>query len=207
MRALLPILLTVGSPAYAGPVPAIEGGSVLDHRVHVRIDSDATWGIGGQMFLGAQLHTTGYVGVWNTKRATGSVDFGLNLAYDNEAAFLAPWIDPSEVSGAGHRVQVLASFGGTFHLTPSRRFGLGLHGLAGLSHWVSQYRVVYADEDFEAEGSVARSFAIVGGQLTLSYRASKHVGVNVIAMAPLPLESSYAISFGHIGAGLTFYLR
>lgn len=208
LNVILAALVLPSAHAAEGPErpsPHVGESGEPGHRVHLRLDTAATWGIGGQMFLGVQVHPTAYVGVWNTKKATGTIDLGVNVAYGNEPTFLAPWIDPAEVTGATHRVQVLGTVGTTFHMAPKRRFGLGIHWFAGLNHWQSDYRVAYADEDFEGEATVVDDLFVTGGQLTLSYRFSRHVGVNLAAVAPLPLDSSYAITFGHIGLGLTFY--
>lgn len=200
------LTLTLSSPARAGDPHIGEDGEV-GHKVHVRLDTDATWGIGGQMFLGAEAHGTAYVGVWNTKRATGSVDFGLQLAYQNEPTFLAFWIDRDEVKGATHRLQALATVGHTFHMGGKRQVALGLHWFAGLNHWDSAYSLDYAHEDVHGKLSVKDDLFVTGGEVELAYRFSRYVGVNLSLLAPMPTESSYAITFGSIGLGLTYYLR
>ena len=193
--------------AVAGEEPHVPEDGSASPRWHVRLDATATWGIGGQMFLGVDLHPSAYRTVWTAPGATGTVDLGFDLHYGNEAGFLAPWVDTEKVSGANHRVQALATAGGTFHLTARRRFGLGMHLLAGLNQWVSAYTVDYAAEDFSDRAVVQQASFLAGGRLTFSYRVHRHVGVTVIATGFLPTESSYAISFGHVGLGLTFYLR
>lgn len=193
--------------ARADDVPHVPEDGSVSTAWHARVDASATWGIGGQMFLGVDLHPSAYRTIWSTPGATGSVDLGLDVNYGNEAAFLAPWVDTAKVSGAGHRVQVLGTVGGTFHLGARRRFGLGLHGVAGLNEWVSAYRVDYATEDFQGEAVLSEASFVAGGRMTLSLRVHRYVGVNVVAMAFLPTVSSYAIGFGHVGAGLSFYVR
>lgn len=178
-----------------------------DHTVHVRLDSDVTWGIGGQMFLGAQLHTSGYVGVWNSRRAAGSFDFGLQLAYGNEPTFLAPWIDPAQVKGSTQRVQALLTAGHTFHMGKRQQVGLGIAWFAGVNYWDSSYSVDYAAEDVHGSAKVTDALAVTGANVTLSYRVSKVAGINLTLLAPMPTASSYAITFGSIGIGPTFYLR
>jgi hypothetical protein len=205
IHALSALLMLAGSASAAEPhLP--EDGSV-DRTVHVRLDTDATWGIGGQMFLGASAHGTAYVGAWKSKRATGSVDFGLQLAYQNEPTFLAFWIDPEQVKGATHRVQALATVGHTFHMGGKRQVALGLHWFAGLNHWDSAYSLDYNQEDVHGKASVKDDLFVTGADVALAYRFSKHVGVNLALQAPMPTASSYAITFGSIGLGLTYYLR
>jgi hypothetical protein len=187
--------------------PHLPTDSTPDKRLHLRLDTDATWGIGGQMFLGAQAQLTGYAGVWRGARATGSLDVGLQLAYGNEATFLAPWIDPETTTGATHRVQLVATLGHTFHMGPQRRVSLGLQWFAGWNHWRSDYAMTIEEADIDEQAVVVRNLVTTGGQVTLAYRASKHVGVNLVITAPVPTPSSYAVGMVSVGVGPTFYLR
>lgn len=207
-RTILFALLLAGPVAHAAaPDPHVAEDGSPDSHWRLRLDTSATWGIGGQMFLGADLHPTVGRPIWKTASATGTLDLGLDLNYGNEATFLAPWIDRTTTSGAGHRVQVLGTLGGTFHLGPTRRFGLGLHGVAGLNEWISAYTVDYADEDFSGGTVVSEASFVAGGRLTMAYRVHRNVGVNIVAQALLPTRSTYAIGFGHVGAGLSFYVH
>jgi hypothetical protein len=208
LRAVwLAAVAAVIGPAALAADPYLGASGEADHRVHVRLDTDATWGIGGQMFLGASAHGTGYVGAWNTPHATGSVDVGLQLHYQNEPVFLAFWIDPTEVTGAVQRVQAVATVGHTFHMGGRRQVALGVRWFAGLNHWDSTYTVNYANEGVQGKATVRDDLFVTGAQVDVAYRCAKHVGVNLQLNAPMPTASSYAITFGSIGAGLSWYLR
>jgi hypothetical protein len=178
-----------------------------DRAVHVQLDTAATWGIGGQMFLGANAHGRALFPLWDGGGATGSLDLGLQLAYGNEATFLAPWIDRDHVRGAGQRVQAVLTLGHTFHAGKQRRTGVGLHAFVGLNHWRSAYSLEIPEVDVSGSAVVSRNLPVVGGQLTVSQRLSKHVGLNLVISAPFPTASSYAITLASIGLGPTFYLR
>lgn len=187
--------------------PDLPEDGAPDEAWHVRVDTAATWGIGGQMFLGAEVHPTAWRPLWSTPAATGSLDLGVALTYGNEAAFLAPWIDTSSTRGSNHRVQVFGSVGTTFHMGPGRRLGLGLHALVGMNEWISSYAVDYSEEDFSGRATVADTRFVAAGQLTLSWRLSRTVGLDLLVVGQVPLASSYAIGFGHLGVGPCFYLR
>lgn len=175
------------------------------HPLHLRLDTAATWGIGGQMFVGAHVHGVGEVGVWQTRSAVGTFDVGLAGSYDHEGTFLAPWIDPTTTTGATHRAMLLGTIGTTFHMGPHRRVGLGLHVVGGWCHWQSAYRV--HGVGFDGADTVAEDLPVVGGQLSLTYRITRVVGLDLIAMVPVPTAPTPAISWGHLGVGLSFMLR
>lgn len=174
---------------------------------HVQLDGVATWGIGSQMFLGTQLRLAALFEHWTSARALGSWDVGLDFAYQNEAIFLAPWMDPSEVSGATHRTQLVASVGHSVHMGKRRRFALGLHAWGGWTHRRSDYSLEYANEGVRGSAVVAHNRAIVGAELRLAYRLHERLGLSAIISAPAPTESSYLISLAQVGLGLSFYLR
>lgn len=190
-----------------GSAPHVAEHGTLSDRVHLQLDGDATWGVGSQMFLGSQVRFATVLEHWSTRRATGTWDLGAAFAYQNEPIFLAPFIDAERVDGAAHRVQVLAHLGHTFHVGKRRRVGLGLHAYGGWNYWRSAYRVSYPDVDVEGSDVVARHHAIVGGEIRLAYRVHERVGLNLIVGAPFPTASSYGITYGHLGVGLSFYLR
>lgn len=176
-------------------------------RVHLQLDADATWGIGGQMFLGTQLRFAAVLEHWTTRRAIGTWDLGAAFAYQNEPTFLAPWIDRESIHGAGHRTVLAAHLGHTFHMGARRRFALGLYVYGGWNYWRSAYSVQYAQEGVSGSAVVARHSGVLGGELRLGYRFHRRVGVNLALGAPVPTTSSYAITLAHIGLGLTFHLR
>lgn len=200
-------LLAVALASAPPPAPHVAEDGSKSGRTHVQLDGDATFGIGGQMFLGMQLHVAALVEHWTTRHAIGTWDFGGTFAYQNEPIFLAPYIDPDEVRGAGHRTQLLATAGHTVHMGNRRRVALGLHVFGGWNAWRSDYTVTYADEDVHGHGVVVRHRPVIGAELRFDYRFHRHVGFNVIAGAPMPTTSSYLITYGHLGIGLSFYLR
>lgn len=197
-------------PVLAGPVrpePYIPAGGESTHRLHLKVDAAFTYGIGGQSALGAQVQVTGYTALWNTRRATGSLDVGLQLGYGNEPPWLAPWLAGLDVQGANHRVQLLVSLGHSFHLGARRRAALGVHVLGGWNHWISSFSLRYPGEQVEGSAALSRDHFTAAARLGFSYRAARHVGFHVFAGAPLPTASSYVVGLVNIGLGLSFYAR
>ncbi len=186
-------------------IPA--GGAESGRPVHVRLDTAATYGIGGQSFLGVDLKMSGYMPVWDTRLGTGTFDAGVVLAYGNEPTFLAPWIDPSQVQGATHRISLFLRLGHTFHIGQRRRVALGMHLFGGLHEWISAYSVQYANEGVSGSSTQKKSLLVSGGELDFAYRFSERAGLYLALSAPFPYQSSYAQTMFHVGAGLTFYLR
>ncbi|MFV8751816.1 hypothetical protein ACNOYE_14825 [Nannocystaceae bacterium ST9] len=189
------------------PHPSESGGE--DGRLHLQLDGDLLYGIGGQSFLGGQLHLRGGYAVWDAGRATGTLDLGVQLQYGNEPTWLAPWLKGVDVSGSTHRVQLVLTAGHTFHMGERRRVELGMRVYAGLNHWLSSYSLVYPDEGVRGSAKLARSSFVVGGQLELGYRFSRRVGANLVMGAPFPTpnSSSYVQGLLFVGLGLTIHLR
>lgn len=206
IRALI-LASLIAAPTARAADPFVSSTDAVGKVWHLRVDADATWGIGAQMYLGALAHAEGQLTVWHTGRATGTFDLGARVAYGNEAGFLAPWNDPDEIQGAGHRVATQAVLGTTFHFTPQRRVGLGLHLLAGHNVVVRDYTLTYADEGFTADTYDVRHDLIVSADLTISVRVARQVGLNLALTAPLPTDSSYVVGLGSIGLGVSFYAR
>jgi hypothetical protein len=208
--ALLLALAAV-SPARAEPslraAPHVAEGGEDTRRLHLLVDGVATFGIGGQMAVGGLARATGYLAVWNTRRATGTLDLGVALAYQNEPVGLAPWLAGKDVTGAGHRVHALLSLGHTVHLGRRRRSALGLALVGGLSHWISSYALVYPTEGVRGRDTVRHTDPLIGGELRYGYRFSERVGLVLVAGAPFPTQSSYVIGMFHVGLGLTVHLR
>jgi len=191
----------------AAPAPHVAEDGRKSGRVHLQLGADATWGIGGQMFLGMQLRLAAMLEHWTTHRALGTWDFGTSLAYQNEPKFLVFGVDQTGVRGAGHRTQWVATAGHTVHMGKRRRIALGLHVFGGWNAWRSDYSVSYPQEDVQGHAVVVRHRAIVGGELRFAVRFHRRVGFNVMFSAPFPTESSYVITYGQIGLGLSFFLR
>lgn len=187
--------------------PHVSADDSLGRDVHLRLDTTVDWGIGSQMYLGgtARLHTQ--LPVWHGQGATGSFDGTVRVAYSHEPTFLAPWIDTSQVQGAGNRVQVQLGVGHTAHLGQQRRTSLGVHLLAGWNHLNQTRSVSYVDEDFFGKASASWNSVVVTGELTLSYRVSERVGLNLAVGAPVPTHSSYQNTLVHAGLGVSWFLR
>ena len=212
VAALLALGLVLEAPArdeimLPPPPPHVAEDGAKTGRVHIQLDADATWGIGSQMFLGTQLHLVGVLEHWTTSRAIGTWDIGGNFAYQNEPTFLAPWIDTTQIHGAGHRVQLLASVGHTVHMGRRRRVALGLHAFGGWNVSRAVYSVEYVDEGVSGRGSSTFHRPIVGGELRFAYRFHDRVGLNLMMGAPLPTDSSYLLTLAHVGVGLSIFLR
>jgi hypothetical protein len=178
-----------------------------DGRIHLQLHGDAMFSIGGQMALGANLNLNASYAVWDAGRATGAFEFGTQLQYANEPTWLAPWVDRTRVSGAGHRIDWVMTIGHGFWMGKRRRVYLGMHLYAGWNHWLSSYEVDYAAESVSGKAKVSRSHSIGGGQLSFGYRFSQRVGVHTLIGAPFPTASSYAIGIAFAGLGLTVHLR
>lgn len=205
--SVLCLTLSATGSAQEPSVGIPSGGAESGHPVHVRLDAAATYGIGGQSYLGIDLKMNGYMPIWNTRLATGTIDGGLVLAYGNGPTWLAPWIDPAQVEGSTHHISLLLRIGHTFHMGSRRRASLGFHLFAGLHEWISSYSVLYANEGVSGSSTVKRSLLVSGGELDFAYRFSERVGLYLALSAPFPYQSSYAQTIFHAGAGLTFYLR
>jgi hypothetical protein len=189
------------------PAPHVAEDGQKSDRVHLQLDGDALWGIGGQMYLGTQVRFAALLEHWTTSKALGTWDLGAAFAYHAEPTFLAPWIDRESIDGATHRLLLVAHLGHTFHMGARRRVALGLHAYGGWNYWRSSYSLDYADENVSGSAVVDRHLAVIGGELRLAYRFHRRVGVNLAIGAPAPTASSYAITFAHLGLGLSFYLR
>jgi hypothetical protein len=175
--------------------------------VHLRLDTDVTWGIGGQMYLGAQTHLLAQMPAWHGARSSGTFDVSLRAAYGNEGAYFAPWLDPEVVFSEGHRLQLQLGVGHAFHIGQQRRFTLGVQALAGWNHLTRVARITYTEEDFAAEGRSGDNDLVVSGELTMAYRLHDRVGLNLSLNAPVPLESTYIITMAQVGFGVSWYLR
>jgi hypothetical protein len=122
---------------------------------------------------------------------------------------LAPWLRGagSDITGANHRVQWVATFGHGFSMGKRRRVYLGTHVYAGWNHWLSSYTVRYLGEDVGGSAKVGRSHFVAGGQLGLGYRFTRRFATHLLIGAPFPTQSSYAIGLAFVGAGVTVHLR
>lgn len=204
LAALGPLATMNAAQADDRPIHVVAGEA--PETLHVRLDTTGTFGIGGQSFLGALLHASLGVTLWDIEAATGSFDAGLALGYHHEPVWLAPWQSSSEVSGAGHRVQILAVAGHTFHMLQGRELTLGLQLYGGWSRWISSYSVDYDGEGVHGEATIERDYPIAGGQITFAGRVSDLVGLHLVLGGPFPSESSYVIGMFHVGMGLSFHV-
>lgn len=210
--ALLLLVLAASGEARAevGPeaelrMPHVVAGEI-DRRLHVSVDAAATYGIASQSALGLLVRGSGSLPVWSTGFATGTLDFGLQLSYLNEPVALAPWIDPNEVSGAGHLVSLVATLGHTIFMGRGRRSSLGLLVFGGWSHKAATYALDWEREGISGSGSFHHDDPVVGAELRYGYRFSRHVGATLYAGAPLPTQSAYVIGMLYVGVGLTLYV-
>src|SRR5690606_35741861 len=151
------IAVTLIAALLAAEPPAPHVGEGKDGRIHLQLDGHATFSIGGQMALGANLDLLGSCAIWATARATGTHEFGAQLQYANEPTWLAPWIDRTRVAGAGHRINVLVLMGHGFWMGKHRRAYLGVRLYAGMNHWLSSYTVEYPDESVRGSAKVYRN--------------------------------------------------
>lgn len=210
MIALTLIALSLAAALLAGeprPAPHMPESGGKDGRIHLQLDRDVTFGVGGQMAMGANTGLTASLAVWDAGRATGAFEFGTMFRYSNEPTWLAPWIDRTKIEGSNHRIDWVATAGHGFWMGKRRRFYLGTHLYAGWNYWLSQYKVRYPDEAVSGSAKIARSHVAVGAQLGFAYRFSKRWGIHVLVGGPFPTASSYAIGLVFGGIGLTLHLR
>ena len=132
-------------------------------------DAAATWGVGGQMFLGSLLRFAALFEHWATTKAIGTWDVGASFRYDNEPLFLS-FAHPPGAAGATHRTVLAAQVGHTFHMGKRRSSALGIHVLGGWNYWRSDYTLDYPDEDVHGSAVVARHKAVVGAEVRFVQR-------------------------------------
>lgn len=203
-RLALAALLAL--PAVAAAEPFVQPGDTLQD-VHVRLDTDATWGIASQMTLGAIAHAQVQLPVWNSAGATGSFDPSLRIVYANEPVFLAPWVDPETSTPVQDRILIQGGIGHTFHATPKRRLSFGLHAMVGWQRWIRDITIHYDTEDVQGREVQVLDYVTITADVTLAYRISKNVGVNLTIGAPMPTATTPEIGMVHLGVGLSWYLR
>jgi hypothetical protein len=172
------------------------------------LDAVVTYGIGGQSALGGELHGTAS---WTLGRGDvdGALDVGLRLGYENEPAWLAPWLDPRDVDAAAHRLRTHLTLGPTLRFgSAAREFSLGLHAYAGPTFWQSSASVRLPAYDVEGAAQVSRLVLDLGALLRFTWRPDPAVGLAVVVGAPVwGLHSSYLVDLFHVGLGLAFRLR
>ncbi len=91
------------------------------------------------------------------------------------------------------------------HLSPRRRFTLGLYLLAGGSYLHQDVTLTYAAEDVSGSALVTRNLFVLSGELALALRFNQHVGANLTVSAPFPTTSPYLIGMLRVGLGLSLY--
>jgi len=200
------LLVAAAAPAHAGPDVGIPEGGETAHRLHATVDATFTYGIGGYSALGVQAHAVGQLSVWNTRRATGTFDFGLVLGFQDEPQVLQYEI-PAGQSNNAQRLNAWVTVGHTFHVGHRRRLGLGVHLFNGWTHVWSQ--AALKDPKHMVDQKLSDNYGLfnTGGMLKLDYRFSKYVGLSVQIVGPWPVAPSYVTTLFHVGIGLTGYLR
>lgn len=171
------------------------------------LDAVATYGIGGQSALGAELHGTGS---WTLGRGDvdGAIDLGLRLGYEAEPSALAPWVDARDVDAFAHRVRAHLTVGPTMRFGGARELSLGLHLYGGATYWQSRATIHHAAYDVQGSAQVDKVVFDAGAFLRLTWRPHPVVGLAIVAGAPFwGLQSSYVVDLFHVGLGLAFRLR
>lgn len=198
-------LVTLTAARASAQVGIPEGGEP-EHRLHFTLDATATYGIGVYSALGGQLHGVGQRTVWNLGSATGSLDLGLVLGFQDEPQWLQYEV-PKHLSNDAQRIHTWVTAGHTFHLGQQRRVGLGAHLFGGWTHVFSQAKV--DDPSHGIQSKLADNYGVfnAGAVVKFDYRFSEYVGASVQAAYPFPISPSYVSTLFHVGVGLTAYLK
>jgi len=206
MRALVAMVLLlsigVGSAHAVEPVDL----DVRSRPTHVALDAAFTYGIGGWSALGVQLHPTVGWSLWSTRRATGTIDLGVVLGYQNEPQAIQAIAARGQESQT-HRLNAFATVGTTFHLGRLRRSGLGLHLFGGWTHVWSSATIRRPDLSFDGTARDDYGVPNVGVILRYAYRVHRNLGLSLQAAAPFQTTPSYVATLFHVGIGLTGYFR
>lgn len=155
--------------------------------------------------LGVLARTTVLVNVWDKPRATGSIDLGVELGYQNQSyVFLAPYLGAAEkLDGADHRVNVWLAAGHTVHVLKSRHLSFGVSALGGLTHFASNGQFSNSREAIMGSFATGNDIFALAVRVSIGYRFSRYFGVRAHVDAfPLPEQWS---STGVFSAGLGLF--
>lgn len=192
------------------PPPFIRAGGETGHRLHLAVRTAFLYHTFSPA-LGVSVRPTAYWPVWNTRRATGSIDVGVLLGYAWGGAALYPWLraDPDvRLDGADHNITTAVTLGHAFHLGKRRRSSLGLHAVAGLNVAHSTWTQAWLREGFEGTATTTFPAFTFGPEVDYHFRFSRRVGFDLLIGGTCPcLPSPPAGSLLRVGGGLTVYLR
>jgi hypothetical protein len=199
--------------ALAGVASAVEGEVTKEtprvQRRALHVDVDALFVYSGlETGLGALVRVALYGPVWNTRGATGTLDGGLEVGYQNHpVTLLYPPGSAETVSGGGHRVNLWLTLGHTLHMTRSRRLSLGLHALVGWTRSIVDGALANSRENVGGRFTTTHDVLATGLQVKLAVRVTRHVGVALYATG-FPFKYEWAdTGYFSAGLGLTAALR
>lgn len=190
--------------------PFIKAGGESDPRLMLSMRTSFLYSTFSPA-LGFSVRLAGYTPVWNTARATGTVDIGLTVAYANGSKFLYPWIRDtatSKTDGADHYTRVTLSIGHSFYFGQSRAHQFGIHFFLGAAFQNSTWSQEFVNEGLSGEETMTFQGLALGPELEYTFRFHRHVGFHIVfggAFGTVPTGPSGPML--HVGTGLTFYMR
>lgn len=197
------------TPADAVDEPFIPERGAPGRRVHLTLRSTFLYSTFSPA-LGGSLRLAAATRLWDTRRASGTFDGGLVLAYSRGGPALYPWIraDPDvRQVGSDQGVMLALSVGHTFHFGRRRRAALGVHLLAGVHVLHQRWRLEWLREGLSGQGRATHTEFTFGPEVDFHVRLSRRVGLNLVLGGVCTCLPSTAGSYVRAGAGLTFYLR
>jgi hypothetical protein len=180
---------------------------VAQAPARVDVEADFAYGFGARSAFGALAVGSARWSLYETSDTRGALEAGLLVGYQNE-----PWsqtaalVLPSVVSGATHRVEVLALAGHTLSLLASRRLELGLLLFAGWTHVVLRGALRSDAQGFDRAYAADASEFTFGLSLRAGFQLTDRFSVGARFFLPVPYAGVAISSYFTASAGLAFRL-
>lgn len=208
--AFVVMLVSVFPSAAMASDPFIKAGGESDPRLMLSLRTSFLYSTFSPA-IGFGVRFSGYTPVWNTERATGTVDVGLMVNYANGSKFMYPWVQDTatqKMDGADHYTMVALSFGHSFYFGQSRTHQFGVHMFFGVNVQTSVWRLEYVDEGLSGKETMSFTGITFGPELEYTYRFHRYIGFHAVIGGAFGSGSvGPAGPMLRVGAGLTFYVR